>query len=92
VVFRKAIRQLSSGVERGESFSDAMTEVFPQSVKVMIGIGEQTGCLDSMLGKVADLYEQEVDVTVSRLPLLTLVVAFILLLVLAIGVSLLVVS
>jgi type IV pilus assembly protein PilM len=92
VVFRKAIRQLSSGVERGESFSDAMTEVFPQSVKVMIGIGEQMGCLDSMLGKVADLYEQEVDVTVSRLPLLTLVVAFILLLVLAIGVSLLVVS
>jgi type IV pilus assembly protein PilC len=33
----------------------------------MIGIGEQTGALDAMLGKIADFYEQEVDAAISSL-------------------------
>jgi type IV pilus assembly protein PilC len=36
-------------------------------VSQMIGIGEQTGALDAMLGKIADFYEQEVDAAISSL-------------------------
>jgi type IV pilus assembly protein PilC len=43
------------------------TEVFPHMVAQMIGIGEQTGALDAMLGKIADFYEQEVDAAIANL-------------------------
>ena len=58
-----------SGVERGENFVDPLkaTEVFPNMVAQMVGIGEQTGALDAMLGKIADFYEQEVDAAISNL-------------------------
>ena len=36
-------------------------------VAQMVGIGEQTGALDAMLGKIADFYEQEVDAAISNL-------------------------
>ena len=57
------------GVERGESFVEPLkaTEVFPHMVAQMVGIGEQTGALDSMLGKIADFYEQEVDAAIANL-------------------------
>ena len=41
--------------------------VFPPMVVQMIGVGEQTGALDAMLNKIADFYEEEVDVAVSAL-------------------------
>ena len=69
VVIEEAIHKVRSGVERGESFVDPLkaTEVFPNMVAQMIGIGEQTGALDAMLGKIADFYEQEVDSAIANL-------------------------
>ena len=43
------------------------TNVFPGMVVQMIGVGEQTGALDTMLNKIADFYEDEVDVAVAAL-------------------------
>jgi type IV pilus assembly protein PilC len=43
------------------------TNVFPPMVVQMIGVGEQTGALDTMLNKIADFYEDEVDVAVAAL-------------------------
>jgi type IV pilus assembly protein PilC len=69
VIIEAAILKVRAGVERGESFVDPLkaTEVFPNMVAQMIGIGEQTGALDSMLGKIADFYEQEVDTAIANL-------------------------
>ncbi|HEX8145292.1 MAG TPA: type II secretion system F family protein [Pyrinomonadaceae bacterium] len=69
VVIEQAIMKVRAGVERGESFVDPLkaTEVFPSMVAQMIGIGEQTGALDAMLGKIADFYEQEVDAAIANL-------------------------
>jgi type IV pilus assembly protein PilC len=69
VVIEEAIISVRSGVERGESFVDPLraTEVFPNMVAQMVGIGEQTGALDAMLGKIADFYEQEVDAAIANL-------------------------
>ena len=43
------------------------TKVFPSMVTQMIGVGEATGALDTMLGKIADFYEEEVDTAVAGL-------------------------
>lgn len=69
VIIEGAIIKVRSGVERGESFVEPLkaTEVFPHMVAQMIGIGEQTGALDAMLGKIADFYEQEVDAAIANL-------------------------
>jgi type IV pilus assembly protein PilC len=68
-VIEEAITKVRAGVERGESFVDPLkaTDVFPHMVAQMIGIGEQTGALDAMLGKIADFYEQEVDSAIANL-------------------------
>ena len=69
VIIEEAIMKVRTGVERGESFVDPLkaTEVFPHMVAQMIGIGEQTGALDAMLGKIADFYEAEVDSAIANL-------------------------
>jgi type IV pilus assembly protein PilC len=69
VIIEEAIIKVRTGVERGENFVDPLkaTEVFPNMVAQMIGIGEQTGALDAMLGKIADFYEQEVDSAISNM-------------------------
>ena len=69
LVIEEAIGKVRTGVERGESFVDPLkaTDVFPHMVAQMIGIGEQTGALDAMLGKIADFYEQEVDSAIANL-------------------------
>ena len=69
VIIEEAIVKVRAGVERGESFVDPLkaTEVFPHMVAQMIGIGEQTGALDAMLGKIADFYESEVDAAIANL-------------------------
>jgi type IV pilus assembly protein PilC len=69
VILEEAILKIRVGVERGESFIEPLkaTEVFPNMVAQMVGIGEQTGALDAMLGKIADFYEQEVDSAIANL-------------------------
>lgn len=69
MVIEEAILKVRAGVERGESFVEPLkaTAVFPHMVAQMIGIGEQTGALDAMLGKIADFYEQEVDAAIANL-------------------------
>ncbi|MBV9217329.1 MAG: type II secretion system F family protein [Acidobacteria bacterium] len=69
VIVEDAILKVRAGVERGENFVDPLkaTNVFPHMVGQMIGVGEQTGALDAMLGKIADFYEDEVDTAIADL-------------------------
>jgi type IV pilus assembly protein PilC len=69
VIIEDAILKVRAGVERGENFVDPLkaTKVFPHMVGQMIGVGEQTGALDAMLGKIADFYEEEVDTAIADL-------------------------
>ncbi|MDQ3042755.1 MAG: type II secretion system F family protein [Acidobacteriota bacterium] len=69
VVIEDAILKVRAGVERGESFVEPLkaTDVFPHMVSQMVGVGEQTGALDAMLGKIADFYEDEVDSAIADL-------------------------
>lgn len=69
VVIESAILKVKAGVERGENFVDPLkaTNVFPHMVAQMVGVGEQTGALDAMLGKIADFYEEEVDTAIADL-------------------------
>jgi len=69
VVVEEAITSIRDGVEQGKNFVEPLraSEVFPHMVAQMVGIGEQTGALDAMLGKIADFYEQEVDTAIANL-------------------------
>ena len=68
-VVEAAIFTTRSSIERGETIAQPLkqTAVFPPMVVQMIGVGEATGALDTMLGKIADFYEDEVDVAVAGL-------------------------
>src|SRR5688500_10406007 len=68
-VIEESILKVRAGVERVESFVEPLkaTAVFPHMVAQMIGIGEQTGALDAMLGKIAYFYAQEVDAAIANL-------------------------
>ena len=69
MVIEEAIVNIRTAVEQGKSFVEPLraAEVFPHMVSQMVGIGEQTGALDAMLGKIADFYEQEVDAAIANL-------------------------
>ena len=62
-VVEDAVMKTRAAIERGESVAVPLreTQVFPAMVTQMIAVGETTGALDSMLAKVADFYEEEVD-------------------------------
>src|SRR5271155_1054299 len=66
-VVERAISATRKAVEAGRSLVDPLkeTSVFPGMVTQMIGVGEQTGAMDAMLQKIADFYEDEVDVAVK---------------------------
>jgi len=68
-IIEDAIMQTRRSIERGETISAPLKEtgVFPGMVVQMISVGEATGALDTMLGKIADFYEEEVDVAVEGL-------------------------
>lgn len=68
-VIEKAILEVRKAIEAGRTIVDPLREtgVFPNMVVQMVGVGEQTGALDSMLQKVADFYEDEVDAAVADL-------------------------
>jgi len=65
----KAIYKVRSGITEGRTMSDPLSEtgVFPAMVCQMIAVGESTGALDQMLGKIADFYDEEVDQAVENL-------------------------
>ena len=68
-VVEGAIVQVRQRIERGETIAAPLraTGVFPPMVAQMIGAGESTGALDTMLAKIAEFYEDEVDVAVAGL-------------------------
>jgi type IV pilus assembly protein PilC len=68
-IVEEAIYTTRKSIEGGETIAAplAQTGVFPPMVVQMIGVGEATGALDTMLGKIADFYEEEVDVAVAGL-------------------------
>jgi type IV pilus assembly protein PilC len=68
-VIEDAIMATRKSVEEGKTISEPLsdTEVFPTMVVQMIAVGEQTGALDTMLSKIADFYEDEVDTAVAGL-------------------------
>jgi len=68
-IIEDAIQQTRKSIERGETISAPLkeTKVFPGMVCQMISVGEATGALDTMLSKIADFYEEEVDVAVEGL-------------------------
>jgi type II secretory pathway component PulF len=80
LVIENTIKEVASGVERGQGIAGAMKKhaLFPPMVVRMISIGEQSGSLDDMLGSVASHYDMEVEYAVKGLtsmiePILTLV-------------------
>ena len=68
-IIEDAIMVTRKSIERGETISAPLKEtaVFPAMVTQMIGVGEATGALDTMLAKIADFYEEEVDTAVAGL-------------------------
>jgi type IV pilus assembly protein PilC len=68
-IVEDAIMATRKSIERGETISAPLkeTKVFPSMVTQMIGVGEATGALDTMLAKIADFYEEEVDTAVAGL-------------------------
>ena len=68
-VVEEAILTTRKSIERGETIAAPLKEtaVFPAMVVQMSGVGEATGALDTMLSKIADFYEEEVDVAVAGL-------------------------
>lgn len=65
----KAIYDVRSGISEGRTMAEPLQEsgVFPSMVCQMIAVGETTGALDAMLGKIADFYDEEVDQAVENL-------------------------
>ncbi|MDQ0232816.1 type II secretion system F family protein [Metabacillus malikii] len=81
-VISRVLRKSRQSLEKGVSLTEPMKGhwVFPPLIIQMIAIGEETGALDEMLGKVADFYEDEVEQTTDRLksliePLMIVVLA-----------------
>jgi type IV pilus assembly protein PilC len=69
VVMEKAIRAATVDIERGESISIALAKhpVFPSMIIRMISAGEQTGKIDSMLERISDFLDEEIETILSGL-------------------------
>ena len=68
-LIEQAIMKARTSISEGETIAEPLArgEVFPPMVTQMIAVGESTGSLDSMLTKIADFYEEEVDVAIATL-------------------------
>jgi len=66
-IIEDAVQATRRSIERGETIAAPLkqTGVFPPMVVQMIGVGEATGALDTMLAKIAEFYEEEVDAAVA---------------------------
>lgn len=69
VVIEKATSAVKDSVRRGQSLAGPLAQhpVFPSMAVQMMAVGEDTGALDTMLDKIADLYDQEVEATTAAL-------------------------
>ena len=68
-VVQEAIQNVRKEVEQGKTISEPLAKsgVFPSMVVQMVQVGEQTGAMDTMLSKIADFYEDEVDEATQNL-------------------------
>jgi type IV pilus assembly protein PilC len=68
-VVSRAIKDVQDSVREGESLAGPLAKhaVFPPMVVQMLAVGEETGAIDTMLGKVADFYDQEVEAAVESI-------------------------
>ena len=68
-VVEAAIMKTRASISEGKTIAEPLKDsgVFPPMVVQMIAVGEQTGALDDMLGKIADFYDEEVDTAVGNL-------------------------
>jgi type IV pilus assembly protein PilC len=80
-VVENAMADVIESVKRGGTIADPLkaAPVFPGMVSHMVGVGEETGALDTMLSKIADFYEDQVETSVKSLtsvlePIMLLVV------------------
>jgi type IV pilus assembly protein PilC len=69
VIIEQGLQYARLKISEGKNMAEPLGElnVFPGMVVQMVAVGEQTGALDTMLNKIADFYEEEVDVAVSSL-------------------------
>jgi type IV pilus assembly protein PilC len=69
VVIARAVADVKESVRQGTGMAKPLGQhpVFPEMVVQMIAVGEDTGALDTMLGKIADFYDQEVEATTEQL-------------------------
>lgn len=89
-IFKKALKDAYSGVEKGLPLSSLLTvSVFPKIVSQMVRVGEETGKIDEIFFKLADYFEQESDHLLKNL---TVAIEPIVLIILGIGVGFLVIS
>lgn len=68
-VVERALEDVQASVKQGESIADPLDKhaIFPPMVVQMISVGEETGAVDTMLSKISDFYDQEVEATVEAL-------------------------
>jgi len=69
VVLERALREVQDSVRQGEALAAPLTNhaVFPPMVVQMMSVGEDTGALDTMLYKISEFYDQEVEATTEAL-------------------------
>jgi len=69
MVISRAVRDVQDAVREGESLATPLAKhaTFPAMVVQMMAVGEETGAIDTMLSKVADFYDQEVEAAVASL-------------------------
>jgi len=69
MVIEEALRDVRSAISEGKTIAEPLAEsdVFPGMVTQMIAVGEETGAMETMLSKIADFYDEEVDAAVDAL-------------------------
>ncbi|MFQ5697339.1 MAG: type II secretion system F family protein [Myxococcota bacterium] len=69
VVIERAVLATKASIAEGKTITEPLgrSKVFPSMVVQMVGVGEQTGNMDAMLGKIADFYDDEVDAAVDAM-------------------------
>jgi type IV pilus assembly protein PilC len=66
--YARSLKKVTEEVKRGENLSDALARagIFPPLLHQMVTVGETTGKLDEVLGKVSDYYNQDVDFAIKK--------------------------